>query len=378
MADEHYKWLNRETAERLLRGEPLDEAVDAAARDQAERLSEALGALSVQAAPTTGELPGEQAALAAFRKAREAAEAERTAAALADGSPGRRSAVPAPGVGEGTVRSGTRARTGTPARTRPRSGRPHWARPVRLALAAALAAGTLGGVAVAAGTGVLPVPFGGGRPGPASSTSTAQGPDRLLASTSPRATAGSGAPSGTPDAGTGGADRDGTGRTSGTHKGTGQSAGGADQGVSGAVKPSGTAGTWWRDAGAACRDIRDGKELDAVRRRSLESLAGGSTRVSSYCKALLAADDASAGASGKDSDKSGTGSDGGGKGDGNGQSGDDESHPGRRGDDKGRGGGKDRHLSGVAPTPSALAPSRHARTVDASPTPSPSRSSRTR
>ncbi|MEU8033735.1 hypothetical protein AB0C13_34835, partial [Streptomyces sp. NPDC049099] len=80
MADEQDKWLNRETAERLLRGEPL-EAVDASARDQAERLSRALGALAAEAAPASGELPGEQAALAAFRKAREAAGTERTAAA---------------------------------------------------------------------------------------------------------------------------------------------------------------------------------------------------------------------------------------------------------------------------------------------------------
>ncbi|MCZ0203851.1 hypothetical protein OZK63_00235, partial [Streptomyces sp. UMAF16] len=82
MADEQDKWLDRGTAERLLRGEPL-EAVDPSARDQAERLARALGALSAEAAPATGELPGEQAALAAFRKAREAAGAERTAAAHA-------------------------------------------------------------------------------------------------------------------------------------------------------------------------------------------------------------------------------------------------------------------------------------------------------
>ncbi|MYR04186.1 hypothetical protein GTX23_37775, partial [Streptomyces sp. SID6139] len=82
MADEQDKWLNPETAERLLDGEPL-EAVDPATRDQAERLARVLDALSAQAAPAAIELPGEQAALAAFRKAREAAADERTAALAA-------------------------------------------------------------------------------------------------------------------------------------------------------------------------------------------------------------------------------------------------------------------------------------------------------
>ncbi|MFC5658870.1 hypothetical protein ACFP3J_25770, partial [Streptomyces nogalater] len=82
MADEHDKWLDRGTAERLLRGESL-EAVDPAVRDQAERLSRALGALSAEAAPATGEPDGEQAALAAFREAREDATAERAATAHA-------------------------------------------------------------------------------------------------------------------------------------------------------------------------------------------------------------------------------------------------------------------------------------------------------
>ncbi|MFY4717689.1 hypothetical protein [Streptomyces sp. LaBMicrA B280] len=85
MADEQDTWLNPETAERLLAGEPL-EAVDPATRDQAERLARVLGALSAQATPAAVELPGEQAALAAFRKAREAAADERTAA-LRRGAP---------------------------------------------------------------------------------------------------------------------------------------------------------------------------------------------------------------------------------------------------------------------------------------------------
>ncbi|MCZ0980998.1 hypothetical protein O1L60_23990 [Streptomyces diastatochromogenes] len=77
MADERYQWLDQEAAERLLRGEPV-EAVDDHARVQAERLAEALGTARVPAVPPSArtELPGEAAALAAFR----AATAERTAA----------------------------------------------------------------------------------------------------------------------------------------------------------------------------------------------------------------------------------------------------------------------------------------------------------
>ncbi|MER5300503.1 sugar transferase, partial [Streptomyces lasiicapitis] len=101
MADEHYKWLDRDAAERLLRGERLDGIGDHE-REQAERLTAALVALRAPASPAparqaelpggaalpqgaerTGkavrshgadcaaELPGEAAALAAFRAADE-------------------------------------------------------------------------------------------------------------------------------------------------------------------------------------------------------------------------------------------------------------------------------------------------------------------
>ncbi|MDF3149711.1 hypothetical protein PBV88_53320, partial [Streptomyces sp. T21Q-yed] len=65
MADEQYRWLDRETAERLLRGESL-EAVDAADRDQAEQLAKTLESLTVEPPLSSAELPGEAAALAAF------------------------------------------------------------------------------------------------------------------------------------------------------------------------------------------------------------------------------------------------------------------------------------------------------------------------
>ncbi|WP_051753581.1 hypothetical protein [Streptomyces achromogenes] len=273
MADEQDKWLDRGTAERLLRGEPL-EAVDPSARDQAERLARALGALSAEAAPATGELPGEQAALAAFRKAREAAGAERTAAAHAPSA----ARAPASGADAGPIRGAARTRTGIRAR-RPRRIRP--ARPARLALAAALTAGTLGGVAVAAGSGALPTPFGDARPRPAVTAGTATG--RPLASPSPRAAPDGGAESsapaaeGTPGGRTGGSRDTKPGETHEARK-------------SPERDTATTPGTGWLRDADACRALRDGEDLDTGRRRALEHLAGGAARVSRYCEVLLAAD----------------------------------------------------------------------------------------
>jgi hypothetical protein len=365
MADEQYKWLNRETAERLLRGESL-QAVDASARDQAERVSRALGALASQTDPATGELPGEQAALAAFRKAREAAGTERTGAGRADGALG----LPVPGADAGLVRIGAPDRTGIPVR------RTRWARPVRLALAAAVAVGTVGGVAVAAGTGMLPR-FGPERPGPGTSVSAGPNsgtPQASVPQGTPGATVGTGVPSGSAGAHPGGASGEATGpddrKDKSTAPGTGDS--------------SGIPGGRWKDAASACRDIRDGKELSASRRRALENLAGGSARVSRYCKVVLAGTDPGDGATsgGKADDKGNKG-----KGSGNNQGGDEEGNPGRGGDGhhgeggghsgKGDGGGKGRHGDEAAPAPTAFAPAHPARTTGTTlgPTPSPTYSS---
>ncbi|MET8566252.1 hypothetical protein ABZV75_38955 [Streptomyces flaveolus] len=278
MADEQYKWLNRETAERLLRGESL-EVVDPSVRDQAERLSRALGALSAEAAPAPGELPGEQAALAAFRKVREAAEAERPAAAHAPAA----TRTPAGGTDAGLVRIGAPARTGI------RSRRSRRGRPVRLALAAAVAAGTLGGVAVAAGSGVLPTPFDDEHPRPASSVSPDTTTGQPLASPSaPGDGTGTGAPGGGTHGRSGGNDDE----VAGTDDGAGRNA------VPGSGAPSATSGTGWLGAPSACRALRDGKDLDAGRKRALERLAGGPGRVTTYCKVLLGAGDSGSGGTG--------------------------------------------------------------------------------
>lgn len=329
MADEQDKWLNRATAERLLRGESL-EAVDDSARDQAERLARTLDTLSVRTVPATAELPGEEAALAAFRKARESAGDEWTSVARQPGRWGR-------GSDAGLIRIGAGPR---PPRV------PGWARPARFALAAVLTAGMLGGVAVAVGTGVLPSPFDGVRPRPGASVTAAGTPVHPQDSPSTESLLGgeSGAPSA--DATPRGPvlpSPDSSGRPK--DRGTGSSA---------------TPGNRWNRALRFCRDVQDGKFLGNDRRRALEGMAGGPARVDRFCKVLLGV--GAAGERGVSDDGKGDGGgqegQGGhnqGSGGGNGQGGDDEGRPGRHGG--GRGGGNHHHQDGAAPpAPTAFAP----------------------
>ncbi|MYS92459.1 MULTISPECIES: hypothetical protein [Streptomyces] len=263
MADEQYRWLDRETAERLLSGEP-PEAVDGAARGEAERLAAALRALSAAPPLTSEELPGEAAAMAAFRKAR-AERADTAAAPAADG--GRAGTETADA---GLVRIGTPRGSGSGDVRRPR-----WARPARLALAAVLAVGMTGGAALVAGTGALRAPFGNDEPQPGSSVSAAvTPPERPLVSPSPSDAVQGGS---TPDDNPGGGDpgRDAAGDDPAPKPGSGDR---GDRGDS--------SGDSRRGIAAACRDLRDGKRLDADRRRALRDAAGGS-RVWKYCNGVL-------------------------------------------------------------------------------------------
>ncbi|MET9493260.1 hypothetical protein [Streptomyces sp. NPDC006552] len=186
MADEHDQWLDREAAERLLRGEPLRAVADDDAR-RAGRLLAAFDALTALETGPDGELPGEDAALKAFREARAVGAVED--AARADGAAPAGRPVH---IGGGRFGAGRRAvAAGAPAPAGPgrdgREARPRWGRPVRLAVAGALAACMVGGVAVAAGTGVLPTPFGGrDDPSPAATVSGVASPDRRLVSPSPQ------------------------------------------------------------------------------------------------------------------------------------------------------------------------------------------------
>ena len=255
MADEQYRWLDRETAEALLRGESL-EAVDATARDQAERLAKTLESLTAEPPPSGTELPGEAAAMAAFRAARADAGAGVTDARPEPSVAGYR-AHPRP-ADAGLFRIGEPGRGGRGRRRR---------RPSHFALTAVLAAGMVGGMAYAATSGILPTPFGGPDPGPAASVSA--GTSNLpLVSPSPNGIHGE--PS--PDGSTGGS------ADPATPKGT-----------TGDV-PSAQAGGWWRkQAPSACRDALGGKELTPDRRQAMEHAAGGYTpeRVWKYCKNVL-------------------------------------------------------------------------------------------
>ncbi|MCW8377844.1 hypothetical protein [Streptomyces justiciae] len=358
MADKQYEWLNQELAERLLRGESLDNAVEPTARDEAERLAKTLGALSVDPPPSTTELPGEEAALAAFRKA----HADR-GTGTARTEPGATAATHAD---VGLVRIAGRGHgPAAPPGPRPRRGR----RPVRLALAAALAFGMAGGVAAAAGAGLLPTPFGDGEPGPNASVSAAVTSDRPLVSPSPD---GTGEAEPTPDGSSAGAADEGAGRDT-ARDGASSSPGTGKDG-----KPS----SWWSAAPSACRDLRDGKELSTDRRRALEGLAGGSTRVWKFCQGVLdsssgtRADTRSDAQPGEDGDGGkGKGDDrddnGNGGGQGNGKGDDDGHHRGSGGGDHGGGNRHDPDGGSSTPEPDTTAPLLPKKAA-ASPQPAPS------
>ncbi|APE23502.1 MULTISPECIES: hypothetical protein [Streptomyces] len=346
MADERYQWLDQEAAERLLRGEPVDLADDLA-RSRAERLAEALDAARTPAVPPAAraELPGEAAALAAFRKA---------TAARADVTP-----LPAAGRTEHADLGRVRLAPVTARRRR-------WGRSVRYGLAAAVAAVTVGGVAVAAGTGVLPMVGSE----PASSVTAGESAEPLVSEepgirkdpeTPPTSPGGDGrTPGASPSAGTGTTapptgTPDGTGHDS-TAPGTPRPKGGTpragETGETGTGKGTGgtagdpTAQKSWEKAAAACRAYRLGK-LDATGRKGLTSALRDGETLRRYCDRVLGGTSGAPEGGGKDSGKDDAKDDGEGdpkgdpKGDrGNGR-GDQHGWDGAGGG-RGSGGGKDR------------------------------------
>ncbi|MEU5436647.1 hypothetical protein AB0G73_25145 [Streptomyces sp. NPDC020719] len=310
MADERHEWLDEDAAERLLRGEPVVPA-DGHAREQAERLSAVLRAIARQdaapapAASATRELPGEAAALAAFRQAR-----------------AQRGAAPTAVTADNVVRVGR----GPKKSREPARGRR--LRPVRFGLAAALAGCALGGVAVAAGTGVLPG-LGTADPEPVSSVSPATpGP---ISSDSPASTGGSKppkspTPSRTPSGGPGSP--------------SASASGGTEQHPSATPDPTtkGDApGTDWAGKTVeACRDYTSGR-LDQTRRHWLENAAQGAANVKRLCDRVI--DEVDKGG------KNGSGGKGGSGGDGD-SGGKDSGGKGGSGDDKGDGHGAPGGLGG--------------------------------
>ncbi|WP_179166841.1 hypothetical protein [Streptomyces sp. CB03238] len=334
MADERDEWLDQDAAERLLRGEPVG-PVDDHAWEQARRVARALDAMRAAADPARGELPGEEAALAAFREARaEKAAGARAAVTPLSGVPGH-SDVPE----LGTVRD----------RLGPRR-RMRWARPVRWGLAASVAGLAVGGVAVAAGTGVLPVLGGDSEPLPAASVSAAPAPG-TSASGDPTGGSGSATPgtpsepgsvppsgSATPGAGTdrvpGRPDHGRTGGVGGDD-GSGGGPGSATGDGEGAGPGSGPGDNWFAQTVQDCRDYRDGR-LDPERKKLLEEDARGAANLKRFCDKVLDGDaqhqNGSSGGSGGGNGTGGTGTGSGGSGSGGGAGG---------GEDEGRDGGEE-------------------------------------
>ncbi|WP_326800057.1 hypothetical protein OG946_35630 [Streptomyces sp. NBC_01808] len=170
--DDRNTWLDQRAAERLIAGEQLDAgpALPPADRDTAERLAALLDTAARAARPALDtELPGEQAALAAFRAARAAGPLEpaRGEEAAGDRAPGGRAAngravngravngsrpgcevgVPRrPVPAEQVVRLAPSAAGAAPARRTPRR-----LRRLRTAAAVTAAGCVLGGVALGAG-----------------------------------------------------------------------------------------------------------------------------------------------------------------------------------------------------------------------------------
>ncbi|WP_327338657.1 hypothetical protein OG384_23825 [Streptomyces sp. NBC_01324] len=344
MADEQYEWLDKEAAERLLRREPVD-PVDGQQGQDADRLAAALDAAARSARPAAGELPGEAAALAAFRAAPRSATRTRSASARA----GRGSAA-GPDGGTGGMLAPVhigRAGSGNGPGARP----PSWSRPVRFGLVASLACCAIGGVAVAAGTGVLPGPFGRHAPAPATSVSAAASPEELGSGLTaddgtPEPPPGTPSPKSSPpeardSARPGGKGTEGPGPTgpatdggtgAGTHEDPGGGAPDSTKGTGGDGDGSGqpdtpppdTSGAWYAKTLKACRDYRDGK-LDDDRRRRLEALAKGARNLDRFCERMIDAADGKGG----NGDNSGNG--------GSGQDGDDGGNSGSGGDSDGDG-----------------------------------------
>ncbi|WP_306317689.1 MULTISPECIES: hypothetical protein [unclassified Streptomyces] len=376
MADEHNKWLSRDAADRLLRGEPP--AVSGDAARQAERLAAALHALSeVQEARTVGpkgELPGEDAALKAFRDARDASAVTAVNSAVSGVTATASASASAAGRGERRTR---------------------WGRPARFGLAAAVAACMLGGVAVAAGTGVLPSPFReADDPAPAASVSAAASPDRPLSSASagvtedghvtPEPTKSPGAASGEGSASGSASHGDGEGDgTDERHDGRTSQGQGPKSGATGdaALKAQG------RRLVDACRKYRGGQLGGADVRRlqaTAKSLGQSPRTLGRFCDRVIAragsseapADKTASQRTDNKSDSSGAGSEsfasdsgggnGGGSGNGKGDGDSDGDGSGGRSGGKGKSGSED-GSGGDADGADATDPS-----ATASPSPSPS------
>ncbi|WP_050515342.1 hypothetical protein [Streptomyces rimosus] len=348
MADDRYDWLDEEAAERLLRGEPAG-SPDGVGAAELTALLNAAASAGRSTAPDEA-LPGEEAALAAFRQARAAASA----------APGSSAATPE----LGTVRA---PRGAGPA------ARPRFGRPLRRGFMVALAGCALGGVAVAAGVGVLPTPFhGGSGPGPATSVSAAETPGPLASDGTETTTGGTSpvpdvAPTDRPGpSATGTGDGGGTGGTQSPAPGqTGQSTPGQD--ATGGTDDGGRPGDdrdhkpdakeKHRLGTSFCRTYlsRQGSGLGQDTLRRLERAAGGPDKVYAFCRQFLS--------HGKDDKYEGGRYDGDGKG-GHGRGDHGQGGHGQGHGKGGRGDGEDDDRHGRGPSFGLPAPGTHRTVTD--------------
>ncbi|MFI6287191.1 hypothetical protein ACIBCM_20995 [Streptomyces sp. NPDC051018] len=269
MADERYEWLDKETAEHLLRGEPV-EALDEHARTQAVRLNRALHSVARPSFPGysgDGEMPGEAAATAAFRKARADVRA----------SGGEFPGSPRPAAARRSARG--------------------WGRPVRFGVVAAVAGFAFGGVAVASGSGLLPSPFDG-PPGPRSTVSA--NPPGPPVSESPQGRAesppGDVGPSQPIPPRSGGPGSEGSDTDPPGAKGKN----GRDK--KSKDKKKQRKAELEQKTADACREYRSGT-IAPDRRKRLEIAAKGAGRVDKFCDKLLRESDGDDGDQGKPKDK---------------------------------------------------------------------------
>ncbi|WP_327304986.1 hypothetical protein OG730_16595 [Streptomyces sp. NBC_01298] len=306
MADERDRWLDEAAADALLRGEQAVPGAEHHVRVRAERLRAALDALAEPPPPAEpgglpGELRGEAAAVAAFSARgsvlRAVAQTRAPDTALFGSADtvvelGAPSAAPCGPAGRG-----------------PRRGRP-----VRFALAAAVASVAVGGLAAAAGTGLLdrPARHTAGEL-PAVSVTAGSSPAALSDGgyAPPLAPSRTTAPRGEPRGGipSPGGTPGGEGRTATGPGGTAGVAGdtGSEPSPAGSAGDKGGRGDRSRQGGAdgattettggsdregrtgaveLCRDFRAGR-LDDARREKLVRLAKGLLRVPRYCQVVL-------------------------------------------------------------------------------------------
>ncbi|NXY98822.1 hypothetical protein HYE82_31475 [Streptomyces sp. BR123] len=295
MADERNRWLDRAAAERVLNGTTASPDADRRARDAEDRLRAALDMLVPPQAPAGTELPGEAAALAAFRAARAGADTADVPGSDAAAGPvmdlGSVIALPAPAP----ARAVAAFRPG---------------RPVRFALAAALASVAVGGLAAAAGAGLLDrVTHTSAGPAPAATLSALETPAPPSGGVGPTsapqlrpdpfrsADGGTGAPA-TPDGSAAG-----TGPADGSRPGSDFRFGGSADTSSGAASAGATGSAGKETLGGAnelhnqdratrlkavdlCEAYRSGS-MNADRRDRLSRLAKGLSRIPQYCEELL-------------------------------------------------------------------------------------------